>query len=603
MAKFYMTPSGAGSQDGSSWANAFPKSQMGTALDTLMEAGDTLYLGSGAYGATLITLASSGAAGNPKRIIGVDTGSGRPVFSGSWSRVNPSSGTDSIIMLSGTGGGGINGVAHWVIENLEIYNVLHGVKSTDVTSGPDHTDIVLRDLDIHDVRHGMYLHDADNLTIENCTARRYTKHGFRLEFGCNNVTFDGCTADLSDGDSIWWDYAEAIPFGFLVNNGGAANTNVTFRDCVANNHLRNGQGEGTYWNGDGFVAEGNTVGLTYIRCIAINNEDAGFDLKQANGSTTTLQDCVAVQNSRNFRFWYQGVSLHNCVATYPRKRGVGISSNGIESLWLEDATLSVDYFTAHGDNGTSVKVHGTGSATLTNSILSFSGASGGFTSGSVTLGSGTVTYRPGSGIDPDYVNPSALWDGVGNDMNSRTYNSRTYGMTKGYYQPGDTVIISPEADTYVWDANPSTNYGTDTKLLVKEGSAGFDRISYLRFPVSSLGGTASSAMLKLTVVGIGGEGSGNRPVEVRQLCNDDYWSETEMTWNNRPSTTGTLIATIPDAGTVGQTYSVDVTDYINAESGGDGKASLVLIQPANASRLVQFGSREDATNRPVLAID
>lgn len=68
--------------------------------------------------------------------------------------------------------------------------------------------------------------------------------------------------------------------------------------------------------------------------------------------------------------------------------------------------------------------------TVNNSILSFTGSSGSFTAGSVTLGGTTVTYRPGSGTDPDYVNDDPAWDGLGND-----FNSLTYGTSKGYYAP------------------------------------------------------------------------------------------------------------------------------------------------------------------------
>jgi hypothetical protein len=310
-----------------------------------------------------------------------------------------------------------------------------------------------------------------------------------------------------------------------------------------------------------------------------------------------MQDCVAVQNSSNFRFWYQNVSLSNCVATYPRKRGLGISSNSILSIWLQNATVNADRFTAHGDVGTSVKEVGTGSATLTNSILSYTGSDGSFTQGAVALGTGTVTYRPGAGVDPDYVNPSASWNGVGDDM-----NSQTYGTTKGYHRSaggGSMVTIDAEADTYVWDNNPSSNYGTQSTLFVKDGSSGWDRVSYIRFPVSSLDGAASSVTLKLKVMVVGGEGAGDRPIEVRQLANDS-WSETGTTWNNRPSTTGTLIATIPDAGMVGQTYEVDVTSYVNTQSTGDGTASFVLIQSTGTNRLVEFGSRENTGNKPTL---
>ncbi len=162
--------------------------------------------------------------------------------------------------------------------------------------------------------------------------------------------------------------------------------------------------------------------------------------------------------------------------------------------------------------------------------------------------------------------------------------------------------VSAEADTYVWNGGPTINYGTSTVLVVKDVyGPGYDRISYLRFPLSSLTAQAKTATLKLKVTQIGGEGAGNRTVEVRQLTNDS-WTETGTVWNNRPASTGTLIATITNAGTVGQTYSVDVTDYVNAQYLSDKKVSFVLIQPSSVGKAAFFGSRENAPAVPVIEI-
>lgn len=444
---FYMTPAGAGSLDGTSWANAYPKTQIGI-INTLMVAGDTLYLGSGNYGTTGLTLTTSGTAAAKKRIIGVNTGSGKPLFdTADWRREYPSQGDWSIVTLQ-------TSASYWDIENLSLRRSQYAVESKAVVSpNTDYVGITLRDIDVELARHGFYLRSCDNLLIERCSAKRYTKHGFRFDQSCNTVAVKFCTADLSIGDATWYDYSESIPFGFVVQDGGASNTNLTFEDCVANNHLRNRQqdadnaptgdfpgpgdvdldGDGvldapTYWNGDGFVSEGNTVGLIFRRCIALNNEDGGFDLKQATGSTTILQDCVAVGNSRNFRFWYRPVSLNNCVGTFARKRQSN-SSNGKSAIWAQDAIVTADFFTGHGNNDSGVREDGAGSVTLTNSILSSTVSGSTFTTGSVTLGTGTVTYQPGSANpDPNYVNPTPTWDGVGNAM-----DSQYYGLTKGWH--------------------------------------------------------------------------------------------------------------------------------------------------------------------------
>lgn len=161
-------------------------------------------------------------------------------------------------------------------------------------------------------------------------------------------------------------------------------------------------------------------------------------------------------------------------------------------------------------------------------------------------------------------------------------------------------VFKAEADAHVWDANPAVNYGAVDTLMVKDANSGTDRIAYLRFPLSGLSSPVTSATLKLTVVEVGGEGAAPRTVQVRQLASDS-WTELGTTWSNRPAATGTLIGTI-DAATTGQVYSINVTNYVNQEFAGDKKVSIVLVQPANANRLVYFGSREDTLNQPVLEI-
>src|SRR5687767_4488712 len=89
-ADLYMTPSGAGSFDGSNWTNALPKTQLPAALNTTMQPGDSLHLGSGNYGNSTLTVTSSGTPDRRKRVVGEDTGNGLPVFDGgNWNRMNP----------------------------------------------------------------------------------------------------------------------------------------------------------------------------------------------------------------------------------------------------------------------------------------------------------------------------------------------------------------------------------------------------------------------------------------------------------------------------------------------------------------------------------
>ncbi len=223
----------------------------------------------------------------------------------------------------------------------------------------------------------------------------------------------------------WYDFAEAFPFGFLVDDPGAdpPNSNISFEDCLALHHRKNNQSSTDYWNGDGFVVNQNNAGFfNFVRCRALDNEDGGFDLKH----DVTMIDCVAFQNKRNFRFHSGDASMSNCVSGYPLKRGGAFGFGGI---WVHDAILTLDFCTVHGSDGVATEEDSAGQVTFNNSIVSFTGSSGTLTTGNVTLAGTSVTYRPGSGTDPRYVNPHAGWDGAGGDI-----NSLTYGTSKGYFQ-------------------------------------------------------------------------------------------------------------------------------------------------------------------------
>ena len=426
-ASYYLLPTAAGTGNGSSWANALGKTSLSATINTTMVAGDTLFLGSGAYGTSTIPLASSGTSVSRKTITGVDTGSGLPVFeSNNWVRTNPDAGQSSIINGSGS---------YWTIENLNLRECQYAVRLSTANNG-----LTFRNLLIERVRHGFYVSNQDNMVIENCSVLGYSKHGFRLDLGCDNVTFTNCVADLSNGDVTWWDYSEAYPFGFIVNNSGAANTNVAFVNCTARNNRWNNNGSvTTYWNGDGFVAESNTVGLSLTGCVSTNNEDGGFDIKPA----ATFTDCVSVHNYRGFRLWDTAKTLTNCVATYPFRRSntnpAGLP--GGSGLWIQNGAATVDFFTYNGNGGTGAVEEGSGSITLTNSIIAQENATSAFTSGSVTLGAGTVTYRPGTGVNPNFVNPSDTWDGIDNDMDSQTYGS-TKGYNSGALSVGDVISVN-----------------------------------------------------------------------------------------------------------------------------------------------------------------
>ena len=218
---------------------------------------------------------------------------------------------------------------------------------------------------------------------------------------------------------------------------------------------------------------------------------------------------------------------------------------------------------------------------------------------SYTAGEGAVTYVIPVG---SYYTGAMNWLVLAADDDANASTNVTYSNIKIYEAGGgggNTLAIS--ADSYVVSGSASSNYGSDSNLLVKDSdSNNFDRATYIKADVSSLGSDATQATLVLTVSGIGGESAVNRPVNLYALSNDS-WSESAITWNNRPAKGNLLVSAMITSADVGNEIAFDVTDLINGERAGDGTVSFVLEQPGSANALVRFGSRESATP-PVLEI-
>jgi hypothetical protein len=435
---YYLSPSGAGNMDGSDWNNAFPASQINNVINNIMVPGATLRIGRTSTNEIInlqVNLTTSGTSSAPKRIVGVDRGYGLPVFDRvTWVRTAPEDpdGPQQTINISA-------GASHWEISNLVLRNVRYAVRAP-TTTGAARVGLVFRNIDIDHVNHGFYMSNCTNLRVEDCSVTLYTKQAYRIQSGCEDVTFRGCLADLSLGDPDWWNYSIGLPYGFVVYNGSPANHNITFEDCFAYNNRLNNQPNPGYFNGDGFVVENNpanpNTGITFKGCVAVNNEDAGFDIK----SEATFIDCVAVKNYNGFRLWDTDKTLTNCVSAYLFRRTSsnldGVPSTTGIGIWIKDGNAVLTNVTVH--NGTAggfgLVENGSGSMVCYNTIVSFEGPignrSGGGNNISFEASDGNVFYRSNTGINPNYVNPHWDWNGIGNAM-----NSQTYGSSKGYYSP------------------------------------------------------------------------------------------------------------------------------------------------------------------------
>ncbi len=411
-ADLYGTPGGAGAKDGSSWENAFDAAALEKAINEVLKPGEILRLGGGDYRDLSLRIAAGGQPGRSKRLAGVERDGRRPTFSSSWSIDRPSKGETAIEIAPG--------VSHLEIVGIRLRGYRYGVRAPrDREAG--RAGLLFDDVDMEQFEHGFYLSHCDDVMVQRCDLKRYSKHGFRLEEGCDRASFLQCTADCSEGDAEWETKTEMLPFGFVVNDGGDPNTGISFYDCRSTNNMKSNQRQ-RYVNGDGFVVEGNTREVMFQRCVSIRNQDGGFDLKPA----VKLLDCLALRNKRGFRIWSRG-QLENCAAGYSVDC----------SLWAQEkAEVTATHCTFAEDGSTCVRAERDSTVTLARCLLSMTGATKDRQplAGQAKL-EATEVVTPGGGKADPALAARADWDGRGTAMDSPAYPEHGYRSTQVKPEP------------------------------------------------------------------------------------------------------------------------------------------------------------------------
>ena len=80
------------------------------------------------------------------------------------------------------------------------------------------------------------------------------------------------------------------------------------------------------------------------------------------------------------------------------------------------------------------------------------------------------------------------------------------------------------------------------------------------------------------------------------------WTETSLTWNNKPAAGSGLWGTVVVSGTTGQWYEVDITSQVQAlRTAGQTTAGIALRSGVDTLPYASFASRESA-NAPRLVI-
>jgi hypothetical protein len=162
--------------------------------------------------------------------------------------------------------------------------------------------------------------------------------------------------------------------------------------------------------------------------------------------------------------------------------------------------------------------------------------------------------------------------GAGTNYDSREGGVKPYleiKVSKG-------IELQPAADAYVRDgAYAAINYGTDASLVVKRQQVlDYARQSYLKFDLSTLKG-ARIESAKLYVNGRVVDGTGTTSNVEAHGVDDNSWTESGITWNNKPALSS-LQSTVTIDSYADEWREFDVTAYLQAQFAGDQTATIAL---------------------------
>jgi hypothetical protein len=159
--------------------------------------------------------------------------------------------------------------------------------------------------------------------------------------------------------------------------------------------------------------------------------------------------------------------------------------------------------------------------------------------------------------------------------------------------PGPQTV-NPNIDSYVREDSATTNFGTATTVFVRSGS-GARRRTFVRFnlPATPSGCSLTAATLRLFTT----TAAAGRTLQVFRSA--AAWTETGITWNLQPGTTGTAVTAASGAGWI----QWNVLTHANAlYSGTNNGFTLRDASETTGSASQTFSSREAASNKPELVL-
>lgn len=172
----------------------------------------------------------------------------------------------------------------------------------------------------------------------------------------------------------------------------------------------------------------------------------------------------------------------------------------------------------------------------------------------------------------------------------------TFGTAGGSTLGTSTLTLKPIQDTTVKEDYADKNYGTAAEL-VSDGKP--KRIPYVQYDLSELKSdqTITGAILRVYTTSTAETRKVKKAVKV---VSNNTWSETAMTWNNKPSM-GTIIGNLNNV-EVKANSTYNITLNASALQPYAGKKFSLAIDDTVQSPIMTISSRETAAKAPELIL-
>lgn len=440
MPTLYISPTGSGSGDGSSAANAATLEDLPRLIAAAGPGGQVLLLADqGAYTAPTGALAivAGGTASAPVTIRGVDSAGNAMAATITGTRREPFDpasppGEEVFRLLDGA-------------DNLRFSDLAFQNVGTAFRVGADVQNLAIEHVDATNVsRFFDNMVSGANasatitgLTIRDVAVNGYSKGAIRIQYDSNNVLIEDVRGDSQ--------FQDRDNFAIGVHITGTAHDVMI--DRVA---MRNALDTvNDYRNGDGFATERGTYNITLRNVIATGNSDGGLDLKSDN---IVVDGAIVSGNGRNIRLWGTGAQLSNIVSL---DAGAPLAGGNREHIWLaEGASATIDgaFFSDPGSPTVFNLAEKNGALTVRDYGLA--------------TGAGTVTWKKGTGsvLTLEGQRVVVATGTSGNDLIGGTAGADT--LVGGV---GNDILVGNSGDDVLTG-------GSGADILV--GGAGSDLLSY-----------------------------------------------------------------------------------------------------------------------------